>query len=78
MADAATWAKSYDWNFGIRSSVQRPTGIGGDTRRQRVHQLPRIFKLSSALNADLVRPLVDGEHAAQLAVTTYKGKPENQ
>ena len=48
-----------------------------NTRRQAVHQSPRIFKFPSTLDANLVRPFFDGEYAAQLAMVAPKGKLVN-
>lgn len=44
---------------------------------QGAHKGPRILKFLSALQADLVRPLLDGEDAAQLPVMVLKDETEN-
>jgi phosphoketolase len=42
-----------------------------------MHQVPRILKLLSTVQADLVRPLLDREHTTALAVTASEGELEN-
>ena len=50
----------------------------GDARPYGVHQRPGIFEFLPALQADLVRPLLDREHTAPLAVMASEGKLENR
>jgi len=47
------------------------------TRSKLWHQRPRILELLSTLQADLVRPFLDGEHTTLSAVMAPEGKLEN-
>jgi hypothetical protein len=42
----------------------------GDTRLNGLHERPGVLKFPSTHDADLVRPSLNCEHAAQLAVVT--------
>ena len=48
-----------------------------NVRPHGVHQLPGILKFPSTLKADLVGPLLDSEHTAQMTVMTTKDKLED-
>ena len=42
-----------------------------------VHEHPRILKFLPTIEADLVRPLLDGEHTTELTVMAAKSEMEN-
>ena len=63
--------------FDVPGTAQASVGIVRNTPSQGVHLGPRILKLLPTLKADLVRPFLDGEYTAQLAVLTPEGKLEN-
>ena len=60
--------------FSLPCGIKRRTGIVSNTRLQGVHRFPGIFKFASTLDADLVCPFLDGEHATQLAMMASKSK----
>jgi hypothetical protein len=63
---------------GVSGRVQRQTNVIDNTRTYWVHERPGIIEFLSTLKADLVRPSLNGEHAAQSAVMAApKGKLEN-
>jgi hypothetical protein len=63
--------------FGVPDAIQRHIRTVGNIRPLAVHQGQRILEFLSALTADLVRPFLDREHAAHLAVMTPQDKLEN-
>jgi hypothetical protein len=63
--------------FGVPDAVQRHIRTVGNIRPLGVHQSPRILKFLSTLTANLVRPFLDREHTAHLAVMTPQDKLEN-
>jgi len=61
--------------------VECESGRIGAIRHARsygVHQCPGIVKFHSAVQADLIGPVLDGEHSTAVAVTTAEGKLENR
>jgi hypothetical protein len=80
IVDAGAAAGSSQWSFigpdfACPDVLQRKRHMGaiGTTRPHRVHQRPGIVEFLPALQADLVRPLVDCEYTATLAVmATYR------
>ena len=61
-------------DFSLPCGIQRRTGIVSNTRLHGLHQFPGIFKFPPTLDADLVCPFLDCEHATQLAMMAPKSK----
>jgi hypothetical protein len=64
-------------SLGVSGTAQSRVGNVSHARRDRVHQFPRIWKFQSTLQADLIRPFLDGEYTAQAAVMTPESKLDN-
>jgi hypothetical protein len=62
---------------GWSNGVQGRKGRVRNVRSKGVHLRPRILKFLSTVKADLIRPLLDGEHAAELTVLAAKNQSEN-
>jgi hypothetical protein len=64
--------------FPVKSDhLQRRLSRKANARSDGAHPRPRIFKLLSAFQADLVGPLLDRKHAALVAMTASEQELKN-